>query len=79
MVVEVPSYKNDEQTKAKPTTTGRHLAMMPHPERCFLDWQWPFMPEGGIPAPGGGAHTGYTPWLKMFQNAREWCEATAGN
>jgi phosphoribosylformylglycinamidine synthase len=20
---------------------GRHLAMMPHPERCFLKWQWP--------------------------------------
>ncbi|HAZ16986.1 MAG TPA: hypothetical protein DCY49_03730 [Candidatus Jacksonbacteria bacterium] len=19
---------------------GRHLGMMPHPERCFLTWQW---------------------------------------
>jgi len=23
---------------------GRHLAMMPHPERTFLPWQWPWMP-----------------------------------
>ncbi len=46
---------------------GRHLAMMPHPERAFLKWQWPYMPEDwkkDLPA---------SPWLKMFQNAREWC------
>ena len=24
---------------------GRHLAMMPHPERCFVLWQWPWLPE----------------------------------
>ncbi|CAM9493571.1 unnamed protein product [Chrysoparadoxa australica] len=24
---------------------GRHLAMMPHPERCFLKWQWPHMSQ----------------------------------
>ena len=48
---------------------GRHLAMMPHPERCFLTWQLPWHPEGvGLEAKGAG------PWLKMFQNAREWCE-----
>ncbi|MBP1608919.1 MAG: purL [Acidobacteria bacterium] len=47
---------------------GRHLAMMPHPERCFLRWQWPWMPENwkrSMPA---------SPWLRMFQNARVWCE-----
>ena len=43
--------------------------MMPHPERCFLTWQLPWHPEGvGLEAKGAG------PWLKMFQNAREWCE-----
>ena len=21
---------------------GRHLALMPHPERCVLPWQWPY-------------------------------------
>ena len=47
---------------------GRHLAMMPHPERAFLLWQLPWIPEGlkrGLKA---------SPWLKMFQNARQWCE-----
>ncbi|KHG14750.1 hypothetical protein F383_18060 [Gossypium arboreum] len=24
---------------------GRHLAMMPHPERCFLMWQFPWYPK----------------------------------
>lgn len=47
---------------------GRHLALMPHPERTFLKWQWPWMPEAlkqSLKA---------SPWLRMFQNARKWCE-----
>ncbi len=48
---------------------GRHLAMMPHPERSFLKWQWPYQPEDWKSA----THQ-ISPWLKMFQNAREWCE-----
>lgn len=48
---------------------GRHLAMMPHPERAFLKWQWPFQPEEWK-----NAADQTSPWLKMFQNAREWCE-----
>jgi phosphoribosylformylglycinamidine synthase len=47
---------------------GRHLVMMPHPERAFLKWQWGWMPrelERQLEA---------SPWLRMFQNAREWCE-----
>ncbi len=50
------------------TEDGRHLAMMPHPERAFLKWQWPWMPrelKDDLKA---------SPWLQMFQNAREWCE-----
>jgi phosphoribosylformylglycinamidine synthase len=49
---------------------GRHLAMMPHPERTFLKWQWAYMPQEwrNIEA---------SPWLRIFQNAREWCEANA--
>jgi len=46
---------------------GRHLAMMPHPERLFLKWQWPYWPKNW-----SGSHV--SPWLKLFQNAREWCE-----
>ncbi len=47
---------------------GRHLAMMPHPERAFLKWQWPYLPEEQNKAWKA------SPWLKMFQNAREWCD-----
>ncbi len=49
---------------------GRHLAMMPHPERTFLKWQWGWMPEQlkrSLKA---------SPWLKLFQNARDWASAT---
>jgi phosphoribosylformylglycinamidine synthase len=51
---------------------GRHLAIMPHPERTFLKWQWPWMPEDWKAGANGQA----SPWLRMFQNAREWCEKT---
>jgi phosphoribosylformylglycinamidine synthase len=45
---------------------GRHLAMMPHPERCFQLWQLPYMPEEWQMLQSA-------PWLKMFQNAYDWC------
>jgi len=54
------------------TPDGRHLAMMPHPERTFLKWQWPWMPrelKDGLKA---------SPWIRMFQNAREWCDGARG-
>jgi phosphoribosylformylglycinamidine synthase len=52
------------------SANGRHLAMMPHPERCFLAWQLPHSPpEVGLDPYGAG------PWLRLFQNAREWAEA----
>jgi phosphoribosylformylglycinamidine synthase len=44
---------------------GRHLAMMPHPERCFLNWQVPYKPVTYDKI--------YSPWFKMFQNAYNWC------
>ena len=46
---------------------GRHLAMMPHPERTFLKWQWGYMPEHWK------RDLQASPWLQIFQNAREWC------
>jgi phosphoribosylformylglycinamidine synthase len=49
---------------------GRHLAMMPHPERTFLPWQWGWMPADWR------RDFDASPWLRMFQNAREWCERT---
>jgi phosphoribosylformylglycinamidine synthase len=47
---------------------GRHLAVMPHPERSFLKWQWPWMPESWRHSLKAA------PWTRMFQNARFWCE-----
>jgi phosphoribosylformylglycinamidine synthase len=46
---------------------GRHLALMPHPERSFLPWQWGWLPEAwkGLEV---------SPWLRIFQNARAWCD-----
>ena len=46
---------------------GRHLAMMPHPERCFTSWQQPWTPPTWKGALAG-------PWLRMFQNVRSWCD-----
>lgn len=45
---------------------GRFTAMMPHPERCFLSWQWPYMPKEWQEE-----DTLAGPWMQMFQNARE--------
>ena len=50
---------------------GRHLAMMPHPERTFLKWQWGYMPEEWK------KNVEASPWLKIFRNAREWCQENA--
>ncbi len=52
------------------TPDGRHLAMMPHPERTFLLWQWPWIPEQWWDLKA-------SPWLRMFQNARRWCDESA--
>jgi len=46
---------------------GRHLAMMPHPERAFLTWQWPWMPRDWQ------ENLDASPWIRLFQNARIWC------
>lgn len=57
---------------------GRHLAMMPHPERSFLFWQWPWVPEKWnikrLQCRIGDNFLWASPWLKLFQNAREWCD-----
>jgi len=45
---------------------GRHLAMMPHPERVFLAWQAHYLPEDM-------KDLKVTPWMQMFRNAYEWC------
>jgi phosphoribosylformylglycinamidine synthase len=60
------------------SSDGRHLAMMPHPERSFLLWQWPWIPEKWKQERWQFDMGGYllytSPWLRLLQNAREWCE-----
>jgi phosphoribosylformylglycinamidine synthase len=46
---------------------GRHLTIMPHPERTFRLWQWAYLPEKW-------KHLKESPWLQMFVNARLWLE-----
>lgn len=53
---------------------GRHLALMPHPERSFLNWQCPVYLDK-LPKIGndGNDSNNFTPWFGMFRNAYEWC------
>ena len=46
---------------------GRHLAMMPHPERVFLAWQAHYLPAEM-------KDLKVTPWMQMFRNAYDWCQ-----
>lgn len=48
---------------------GRHLALMPHPERVFLPWQAHYLPEEmkGLQV---------SPWMQMFRNAYAWCQTS---
>jgi phosphoribosylformylglycinamidine synthase len=45
------------------STDGRVTIMMPHPERVFRAVQLSYAPEGW---------EGFSPWIKMFRNARAW-------
>lgn len=47
---------------------GRHLAMMPHPERSVLPWQ-----NACYPADRKN-NDQVTPWIEAFVNARKWVE-----
>tara|TARA_R110002096_G_scaffold201933_6_gene386534 strand:+ start:3696 stop:7562 length:3867 start_codon:yes stop_codon:yes gene_type:complete len=43
---------------------GRINIMMPHPERVFLRKQFSYLPSQWV--------NEYSPWIKMFLNARDW-------
>ena len=47
---------------------GRHLAIMPHPERCLRPWNWALYPSNRKDADQ------VTPWLMMFTAAAIWCK-----
>ncbi len=49
---------------------GRHLVMMPHPERAISPFTWAHYPETH-------ATDEVSPWIGMFVNARKWVESAA--
>ncbi|MCD8042403.1 MAG: phosphoribosylformylglycinamidine synthase [Tannerellaceae bacterium] len=50
---------------------GRHLSLMPHPERAIFPWQCGYYPEDR-------KKDEVTPWMEAFVNARKWVEAQKG-
>ena len=47
---------------------GRHLAMMPHPERSIYPWNWAHYPASR-------RHSDeVSPWIEIFVNARRWLQ-----
>jgi len=52
------------------SSDGRHLAMMPHPERAIFPWQCAYYPEDRK------NNDQVTPWIEGFVNARKWVEKT---
>ncbi|CAG0913836.1 unnamed protein product [Notodromas monacha] len=65
--MDYPFNPNGSGVAAITSKDGRHLAMMPHPERCVHWWQWPFVPS----KPTGD----FSPWMQFFVNAYEWCNS----
>ncbi len=46
---------------------GRHLSLMPHPERAIFPWQCGYYPNDR-------KKDEVTPWIEAFVNARKWIE-----
>lgn len=67
---EYPGNPNgsDYSVAALASADGRHLAMMPHPERAVFPWQC-----GHYPA-DRRENDQVTPWMEAFVNARQWIE-----
>ena len=66
---EYPGNPNgsDYNAAAICSSDGRHLAMMPHPERSVFSWQNAWYPADR-------KHDEITPWMEAFVNARKWIE-----
>ena len=66
---EYPGNPNgsDYNTAAICSADGRHLAMMPHPERAIFRWQNAWYPTDRN-------NDEVTPWIEAFVNARKWID-----
>lgn len=58
---------SDYNTAAVCSKDGRHLAIMPHPERAIFPWQCAYYPFEY-------RKDDVTPWMEAFINARKWIE-----
>ncbi len=58
---------SDYNVAAIASADGRHIAMMPHPERAIFPWQCAYWPADR-------AADEVTPWIEAFVNARRWVE-----
>lgn len=52
------------------SSDGRHLTIMPHPERAIMPWQCGYYPFDR-------QQDEVTPWMDAFRNAFVWCEENA--
>lgn len=64
---EYPGNPNDSDgaVAALCSHDGRHLAIMPHPERTLFPWNWGFYPSER-------KNDEISPWIAAFVNARNW-------
>ena len=71
---EYPANPNgsDYDVAAIASADGRHLAIMPHPERTQFPWQCGYYPEERR------LTDAVTPWHEAFVNARKWIENMKG-
>lgn len=58
---------SDYNTAGMCSKDGRHLVMMPHLERAFKPWHWPYYPQDR-------KFDEVAPWMEAFVNARKWIE-----
>ena len=56
---------SDYNVAALASADGRHVAMMPHPERAIFPWQCATYPADRI-------GDDVTPWIEIFRNAYNW-------
>ena len=63
--MEYPNNPNGSMlgTASVSSSDGRHMAIMPHPERSFVKWQMPYCPV---------ECSDYTPWFEIFRSAFKW-------
>ena len=52
------------------SNNGRHFGLMPHPERCFLNWQLPYISNN---IKKENVNFRFSPWFLIFKNAYDWC------